>query len=473
MATEAEINSLPLVEEDLNKFVGVFQPEYLDLPDNIHIAFGAQSEKYFESIADIIRAEFTLKNPLGKVAESWKTKILSTECAVSIHIRRGDYTSYSARWSLGSLPLSYYKTALAELKKTNPNLTAFVFSDDLNFVKANWNFGVPTEFVEGCAHNYEDMHLMSLCNHHIVSNGTFAWWGAWLDNKPDKKVFAPEKWFWHWAWGGDTIIPQSWIKIPVDWSKAHRDNFSPALSIIYYIEDNTPNLIASANSLLYQLHGDYEIVILDGTTDGSGNFCRQLAVRENVKFLQLEHGTNKFTAYNLGLECAAGDYVLFLTSKNIISPNAINLLFVAWDDDYKNNFQSRTTYINNANFHDIGADIACSSQYFVQDDAGQITLGLLPEKKFSLQVDEVFQKLPPVFNVKISLAQKLISLAMQKINLSLSTKFFKRRFLLDNKIKFKNNIQGGGDTEIIFLTEAFMQTKKIIFIQSAFVGTMK
>ena len=73
--------------------------------------------------------------------------------------------------------------------------------------------------------------------------------------------------------------------------------------------------------------------------------------------------------------------------------------------------------------------------------------------------------------IKIEPSQKLIALGFNQINNLLSTKFFKRKFLVDNKIKFsENNLNGGA---LRFLVESFLSTDKIIFVPNIFSGTFK
>ena len=55
---------------------------------------------------------------------------------------------------------------------------------------------------------------MSLCDHNIIANSSFSWWGAWLNQNKDKKIIAPKLWFGS-AKKVDTkdIIPIDWIVI--------------------------------------------------------------------------------------------------------------------------------------------------------------------------------------------------------------------------------------------------------------------
>ena len=72
---------------------------------------------------------------------------------------------------------------------------------------------VVVDFNRGDEGAYDDMLLMKSCKHFIIGNSTFSWWGAWLNQNPDKIVIAPKKWFSGWDYDTKDLIPETWIKI--------------------------------------------------------------------------------------------------------------------------------------------------------------------------------------------------------------------------------------------------------------------
>lgn len=182
---------------------------------NVYLDGFWQSEEYFKEIKDIIVEDFKLKTqPLGLNLELVQ-KIASSN-SISLHIRRGDYLLNTRTHSFhGLCSLEYYLTCIKKIKEKIKNPHFFVFGDDLEWAKKKLQSDDPLIFVE---HNlntpayYEDLKLMSLCQHNIIANSSFSWWAAWLNQNPHKIVLAPKPWFKAKPDFKD-IIPTSWTKV--------------------------------------------------------------------------------------------------------------------------------------------------------------------------------------------------------------------------------------------------------------------
>ena len=194
--------------ENINAIQNVPTPAYLD---------GYwQNAAYFQDFEEIIRNDLALQSRLETSAEIFKEKILKFTCPVAVHIRRGDYLSKKVSAMFKVLSLDYYKTAMEEISKSHPEALFIVFSDDIDWVKGQFgSLKYTFEYVDGNHTGYEDLHLMTLCHHHIIANSTFSWWGAWLSNAVDKQVIAPKQWGLSDSVNRITggIIPAQWIRI--------------------------------------------------------------------------------------------------------------------------------------------------------------------------------------------------------------------------------------------------------------------
>lgn len=161
---------------------------------------------YHENNIPELTKEFTVKEKYHtEDFIKWRDIIKETP-SVSVHVRKGDYVGNKG---LHDLPLSYYMSALKLIEGD-----VYIFSDDIGWCKKNFNpgyFSRKINFVH--LQDYLDFELMKLCNHNIISGSTFSWWGAMLNQNPDKKVIAPVGWISGENENDDLYYPKSWIKL--------------------------------------------------------------------------------------------------------------------------------------------------------------------------------------------------------------------------------------------------------------------
>lgn len=194
-----------------------YQPSIKDLTKLAYIEGYFQSEKYFSEFKEEVLKRFTFTKPIAKkTAEA--EKLINNTKAIAVHIRRGDYLNNKHTNDIhGVLPLSYYKKALQHFDLSNHQL--FFFSDDIEWVKESFSYLDETKitFVSWNSgdDSWQDMYLMSKCNHFIIANSSFSWWGAWLSINKDKIVICPEKWFSNLKMNTQTkdLIPKDWIRV--------------------------------------------------------------------------------------------------------------------------------------------------------------------------------------------------------------------------------------------------------------------
>lgn len=139
----------------------------------------------------------------------------------SLHVRRGDNVTNPAG-TINLVPRRYYKDALTLLPSDTE--TVVCFSDDPGWCKQNfgpsvmyYDIGVPRpkehepDFDTAPVLDWIDLMLMTYADYHIISNSTYAWWGAYLSG--DEHPMYPSYWFGYDYINESLLFPPGWRKI--------------------------------------------------------------------------------------------------------------------------------------------------------------------------------------------------------------------------------------------------------------------
>jgi hypothetical protein len=226
IATDAEATALRYPYGTLSKLKALFtqkilrqnnvgfRPALAILGDNHYLDGYWQSPLFFNHIRETLLGEFTPLTPLSPSGQALYNEITSCP-AVSIHIRRGDYVQNPrVLHNYGICSTAYYEEAIKQIGGQVPGAHYFVFSDDIPWVQEHLSF--PTTAVtyvhDPTLTAPQELWLMSQCQHNIIANSSFSWWGAWLNQNPGKHVFAPTPWFDRMPYD-PTLIPTSWTQL--------------------------------------------------------------------------------------------------------------------------------------------------------------------------------------------------------------------------------------------------------------------
>ena len=178
-----------------------------------------QSEGYFKDVEPQIRDDLRITPPTDDQNRQMAQRIRNA-LSVAVHVRFFDEpnTAASESQAANNAPGDYYQRAIATMEQRVPGAHYFVFSDRPQEAKAR--LPLPESRMtlvhhnQGAAMAYADPWLMTQCQHFIIANSTFSWWGAWLAENPGKIVIAPgfEKREGKMWWGFKGLLPEEWIK---------------------------------------------------------------------------------------------------------------------------------------------------------------------------------------------------------------------------------------------------------------------
>lgn len=107
------------------------------------------------------------------------------------------------------------------------------------------------------------------------------------------------------------------------------------ISIIVPVYNCIRSLARCIGSVQNQTLTDWELLLVDdGSTDGSGSLCDQVASSDNrIRVLHKSNG-GVSSARNMGLEHAKGEYVMFCDSDDWVEPEWCEQLFLAAKENH-------------------------------------------------------------------------------------------------------------------------------------------
>lgn len=180
-----------------------------------------QSYKYFNSQYENICRLINLDNQKAQIYESNKSLFSGVKKPISLHFRIGDYIKCPTMHPI--LNNDYYLNCINYLKSQlfefEENYYLLIFGEPCdnkkildNIEKIKKVSNIEIVICDYAIPDYAQLLIMSLCNHNIIANSTFSWWGAYFNNNVNKIVCYPN------IWNSSTndvkdLFPQDWINI--------------------------------------------------------------------------------------------------------------------------------------------------------------------------------------------------------------------------------------------------------------------
>lgn len=206
---DQNLKRITVIERQFPHHVREFRPEWKE-NKLIFLSGYWQNEKYFAAYRDRLLSLF---------GYPWKHE----KGFVSVHVRRGDYLTIKRGNMLKHppVPKEWYEAQMAKFL----GFSFAFYSDDIQWCQRTFGHLPNTKFGGdrpslGLGHSGRspeevDLISMSCCAHHICSASTYSWWGAWMNQNPEKQVIMPKLWITP-GWSKldfSEVVPKEWQRI--------------------------------------------------------------------------------------------------------------------------------------------------------------------------------------------------------------------------------------------------------------------
>ncbi len=187
-----------------------FDRRFLDIKTPVRLRGYFQSYKYFSELD--VRSIFALAEP--------NLRLASIEAAVGqrwigMHVRRGDYLNPSTAAYHGLCSDDYFERGLELLRtQQEDRLPVVMFTDQPSAVSERLHS--LTDFVLGPddnAHESVDLWAMANASGLVMSNSSFSWWAAYLEERPGRPIVAPRPWFKALNTSASDLLLPHWIQL--------------------------------------------------------------------------------------------------------------------------------------------------------------------------------------------------------------------------------------------------------------------
>ena len=183
--------------------------------DLIYVEGHYESEKYFKDFANDLKVKFTIKeNYIDK--NNKFIELIKNNNSVSISIRQHRYSERGEKNKVKSIEftketINYINKSVLFFKNKISNPKFFIWSNDFADLNNYFNENNFTFIKNDTNKSINDFNLFKYSKHFIVGPTPFHWWGAWLNQNPDKICVRPPNYLN--PSNNNDFWPESWISI--------------------------------------------------------------------------------------------------------------------------------------------------------------------------------------------------------------------------------------------------------------------
>lgn len=235
-----------------------------DIQENYDLRGYFQSILYWQHCEDKVKQALKFKQEFIDQVKQPFEQVFEKQ-VIAISIRRGDYKQ-NPNYRL--LPVEHYIKALFEHFPNFEDYNIIVFSDEIPYCRVHFDC-LPNVYFSENNSDIEDICLLHLCDHFLVANSTFSWFGAYLGEKPHSKIihsvhhFEGELKRRH---DTSTYYPKRWIPFNHESPKIDLKDVTFTIPVFYDHPDRKQNLDLSV--CLIQHYFDTNIIVQENKSAG-------------------------------------------------------------------------------------------------------------------------------------------------------------------------------------------------------------